>query len=74
MNKAELLAQIDAMTEEEAAEVKLIYEPEWPDKATPIEEVRMDDAAELPEAWKRFDDGTPQPDWVALLREAREGR
>ncbi len=27
-----------------------------------------------PEALRRFDDGTPQPDWVALLHEAREGR
>jgi hypothetical protein len=28
---------------------------------------------ELPEEWKTFDDGTPQPDWVALLRETRDG-
>jgi len=61
------------MTEEEAAEVKLIYAPAWPDEAIPIEEIRRGDA-ELPEAWKTFEDGTPQPDWVALLREARDGR
>jgi hypothetical protein len=47
MSKAELLAQIDAMTEEEAAEVRLIYAPDWPDKATVFEEVRKRRAALL---------------------------
>ena len=28
------------MTEEEAAQVKLIYAPDWPSKATSIEEIR----------------------------------
>ena len=40
MSKAELHAQIDQMTDEEAAEVKLIFAPEWPSKATSIEEIR----------------------------------
>lgn len=40
MTKAELYPQIDAMTEEEAAEVKLIFAPDWPSKATSIEEIR----------------------------------
>lgn len=40
MTKAELYAQVDAMTEEEAAEVKLIFAPDWPSKATSIEEIR----------------------------------
>ncbi len=40
MTKAELLRQIDAMTEEEAAEVRLIYAADWPSKATSIDEVR----------------------------------
>jgi hypothetical protein len=40
MTKAELHAQIDAMTEEEAAEVRLIFAPDWPSKATSIEEIR----------------------------------
>lgn len=40
MTKAELHRQIDAMTEEEAAEAKLIYAPDWPSKATSIEEIR----------------------------------
>ncbi len=40
MTKAELIAQVESMTEDEAAEVKLIYAPDWPSKATSIEEVR----------------------------------
>ena len=40
MTKAELITQVESMTEEEAAEVKLIYAPDWPSKATSIEEVR----------------------------------
>ncbi len=40
MTKAELIEQVRAMTEEEAAEVKLIYAPDWPSKATSIEEIR----------------------------------
>lgn len=37
MNKAELREQVEAMTEEEAAEVKLVYAPDWPGKVTLIE-------------------------------------
>lgn len=34
-----------------------------------------DDVVGLPpEAWKTFEDGTPQPNWVALLQEARRGQ
>jgi hypothetical protein len=40
MTKAELHEQIESMTEEEAAEVKLIFAPEWPSQATSIEEIR----------------------------------
>jgi lipopolysaccharide biosynthesis protein len=40
VTKAELIEQVKAMTEEEAAEVKLIYAPDWPSKATSIEEIR----------------------------------
>lgn len=28
----------------------------------------------VPAAWRTFDDGTPQPDWVAMLRRSRRGR
>jgi hypothetical protein len=40
VTKAELIAQVESMTEEEAAEVKLIYAPDWPSKVTSIEEIR----------------------------------
>lgn len=40
MNKAELHEQIESMTDEEAAQVKLIFAPDWPSKATSIEEIR----------------------------------
>lgn len=40
MTKAELYQQIDSMTDEEAAQVKLIFAPDWPSKATSIEEIR----------------------------------
>ena len=40
MTKSELIEQVKAMTEEEAAEVRLIYAPDWPSKATSIEEIR----------------------------------
>jgi len=40
MTKAELYEQIDSMTDEEAAQVKLIFAPDWPSKATSIGEIR----------------------------------
>lgn len=54
MTKAELRAQIDAMTEEEAAEVKLIFAPDWPSKATSIEEIRSQTGT-APMSRKDFD-------------------
>ena len=27
----------------------------------------------IPEEWKYFPDGTPQPDWVRIVRRSREG-
>jgi hypothetical protein len=38
------------------------------------EEPAEPEMAELPEAWKTFEDGTPVPNWVAMLHETREGR
>jgi hypothetical protein len=40
MTKADLHAQIDSMAEEEAAQVKLMFAPERPSRATSIEEIR----------------------------------
>lgn len=40
MTKAELHAQVDAMTDEEAAEAELVYASDWPSKKTSIDEMR----------------------------------
>lgn len=40
MTKSELHAQIDSMTDVEAAQVKLIFALEWPSKPTSDEEIR----------------------------------
>ncbi|MGH8328225.1 MAG: hypothetical protein ACRET2_15850 [Steroidobacteraceae bacterium] len=37
------------------------------------ESVGEDEMVGLPEAWKTFEDGTPMPNWVALLNESRRG-
>lgn len=56
MTKAELYEQIESMTDEEAAEVKLIFAPDWPSKATSIEEVRKRTGAKpmSPEDFDRY--------------------
>lgn len=38
------------------------------------ESEETDDMVGVPEAWKTFEDGTPQPNWVALLHESRRER
>lgn len=38
------------------------------------EEGEEPEMAELPESWRTFEDGTPVPNWVAALDEARQGR
>lgn len=60
--KARLLAQVEALSEDEAAVARIV----------------IDDAADrplgmvgLPESWRTFEDGTPVPDWVAGLTEVR---
>ena len=40
MTKAELIEQVESMSEEEAAQVKLVFAAEWPSKRTSIEEIR----------------------------------
>lgn len=73
MDKAELLAQIEAMTEEEAAEAKLIYAPDWPGRVTPIEEVHKRRGAG-PRRCGASTTARLSRIGVALLHEAREGR
>jgi excisionase family DNA binding protein len=31
------------------------------------------DTLPMPEEWKRFDSGRPQPNWVAVIRRSRAG-
>ena len=68
MAKADLHAQIEAMTEEEAAEVKLIFAPDWPSKATSIEEIRKRSgtremtAAESEKFWQEHGPSMQPPD------------
>lgn len=40
-----------------------------------LEELLADgDSAPVPERWRRFDSGRPQPDWVSVIRRSRVGR
>jgi hypothetical protein len=62
--REQLHREVDALTEPQVTRAKIVVveEPEG-----------GDDIVGLPEEWKTFDDGTPQPNWVALLHEARSG-
>jgi hypothetical protein len=62
--REQLHREVDALSEPQVsrARVVVVGEPE-----------AEDDIVGLPEAWKTFEDGTPQPNWVALLHEARRG-
>ena len=35
--------------------------------------MEADEALPVPDAWLTFPDGTPQPDWVAVVRRSRAG-
>jgi hypothetical protein len=60
-------ALLDELSDEELDEIIRQLEVRYEEQAEP-------EMAELPEAWKTFEDGTPVPNWVAALHEAREGR
>jgi hypothetical protein len=60
-------ALLDELSDEELDEIIRQLEVRHEEQAEP-------EMAELPEAWKTFEDGTPVPNWVAALHEAREGR
>jgi len=61
----QLHREVDALSEPQISRARIIVvdEPE-----------ADDDIVGLPEEWKTFEDGTPQPNWVALLHEARRSR
>ena len=61
----QLHREVDELSEPQVSRARIIVvdEPE-----------AKDNVVGLPETWKNFEDGTPQPNWVALLHEARRGR
>lgn len=81
MNKAELREQVEAMTEEEAADALLVYAPDWPDKITPIWEMTsrrravelptFEDGTSLPAGSGETATGEPMPDVAAAVRRSR---
>jgi len=60
-------ALLDELSDAELDEVVKLIEVRHVESAEP-------EMAELPESWKTFEDGTPVPNWVAALDEARQGR
>lgn len=60
-------ALLDELSDAELDEIVKLIEVRHEERAEP-------EMAELPESWKTFEDGTPVPNWVAALDEARQGR
>jgi hypothetical protein len=63
--REQLHREVDALSESDVPRSRIIVVDELEDEA---------DVVGLPEAWKTFEDGTPQPNWVALRRESWHGR
>lgn len=61
-----LLKRVATASEEQAERALLALDAEPP--STVDEEP---DVVGLPESWKTFEDGTPQPNWVAAIRRSR---
>jgi hypothetical protein len=61
-------ALLDELTDEDVKELIGLMEIRQEEQAEPEPEM-----AELPDAWKTFEDGTPVPNWVAMVREGRRG-
>jgi hypothetical protein len=61
-------ALLDELPDEDVDEILELLEIRHEEQAEPEPEM-----AELPEAWRTFEDGTPVPNWVALVHEARRG-
>lgn len=66
--KEKLRAQVDELSEAEAAAARIVIE-RTSTKSDPEPEM-----VGLPESWRTFEDGTPVPNWVAGLDEVRAGR
>lgn len=63
--KEKLRAQVDELSEAEAATARIVVE-----RTSSDPEPEM---VGLPESWRTFEDGTPVPNWVAGLDEVRAG-
>lgn len=63
--REELHREVDALPAPQVARARIVVVPE-PEEG--------DDMVGVPEAWKTFEDGTPQPNWVALVHESRQAR
>jgi hypothetical protein len=73
--KERLLAQLEELSEQDALNAEIVIKrPKAEQRRREAEEWGEPDTIGLPESWKTFDDGTPQPDWLAALDEVRRGR
>ena len=61
--REQLHREVDALSPPEVLKARIV-----------VLEDESNDLVGMPDAWKTFDDGTPQPNWVALLHESRRGR
>lgn len=66
--KEKLRAQIDELSEAEAAAARIVIERKPKGGGEEPEMVG------LPDSWRTFEDGTPVPNWVAGLDDVRAGR
>ena len=57
----QLHREVDALSESQVSRARIVLVDEPEGEA---------DIVGLPDVWKTFEDGTPQPNWVALLHEA----
>lgn len=59
----QLHREVDALPEPQVSRARIVV----------VDEPEVEDGVVgLPEAWKNFEDGTPQPNWTALIREDRD--
>jgi hypothetical protein len=75
-----LLGPVDGATlwDVTAKERVLAEAPSWTEEQAElalraVESNGEPEMAELPEGWRTFEDGTPVPNWVALLERSRRG-
>jgi len=62
--REDLHRAVDALDDERVARARLVVVDDDQSES---------EMAPLPAAWQRFDDGTPVPNWVALLDRSRRG-